>query len=618
MNVDYTETQFEKTGRTTSEFLTTLSGALEECIAVLNRETSVAKTEQQTRELFRRMLVVWPVDSALRARRDFQIRLGSLLERQNQLLDGKSEFNEGLYREWLESMSVFTARSTPDNRGQDALLSYEITADRPSYDELHAQGGDEAVKKLSRTRGDLRVAMLHTDITEVLVLVESELLQIALRRQALMERELRALPEPSRPVEIEPLFSIETEQAKLAENDMKPLDRHARRRLARLILNVPRDAPLAAVSAAHATMHSAQRKRFDDGGERVLMVPRAVNPTQALVHWQSLTAEAIAAIVALDRDDTEFKTRVADMDALYTDRMLQSLLAGGGAYMAPYDVNLPAPTLSQATNEWARTAGESANLREALATVGIQETQMRFAAEDNMNALDYNVGALKKATRTLRVLEWAARLVYAASVAGTLRVYSAAIFDFETPEWTTLKTRLRDYVRTIEKEVGMYSYERLLRALAVQVRFVYATDIEGAADAYTRLGLLAFEQSIDANRAFNSYNTLADAAITHVLPTLSSAQRAFFSAVTNAVASSLRSIGRFIGRCAALIAMSGALAGAITYDASGAARGINSNVFADSLHASLDSDAHFAFETALPLVEHQSTIFTAYLMAQIQ
>lgn len=209
-----------------------------------------------------------------------------------------------------------------------------------------------------------------------------------------------------------------------------------------------------------------------------------------------------------------------------------------------------------------------------------------------------NDSVVKKTALALHGLHWIVRMIYLASMAGSLQLFVASAYPYETATWTGIKERMVALASSLDRSAGKVVLANLFDQLDcfrsvpdTRVRIwlmldVYKTTFLASESLYTALGLAAIDQL-----------------------GVSDEKLGFYTHLTRASGTALSCIGRFLARCASLIAISGALASpAASLSAAGERRGINSLVFADTLHASFDTDAAQAFEFAVPLLLAQSAI----------
>lgn len=601
------ETDFEKRERTSEVFLETVVDALDAARVALADTSSYAACETKLTSQCRRLFSALPLSKESRRCEKVQAAATRALTQQLELLGKQDiETNWSIYREFLELVSVHNSSDCKSARGDDALLSFELTADRPSADEVESMSEEERLH-LSRTRGDLRVAMLIHDVDAVLALVESEIVQIARQRAMIANVENRSLPAMMAPRVVEPLFDVETEKS--CGGKLGSVERRARSQLARLAF-VPvsrRESPRCAITAAHIRMSDA-RPQCEPAAA---LLPTPKQDLLPLLEWKSLSTEALESIAALVRDDAVHCGDMQAYAALYHDELVLELrhrYASHGCRSGPtmYDSAEPLETVMA---QW-RSAAEAQYEFD-------DDTRLKLALIDasarQLNNIDcnYTFATHRKAGLVLRVLQWATQLVYLASCAGTLCVQTNLAHNSESVHWSAVKHALSTLAVELNTQLGVLSYERFLRALAIEIRLTYAGRLSVQVAAYARLACMLRELFDDANHdlkrtAMTAYGTLALRALATVVPDLDEQRQSFYLTLIRAIEASLRSLSLFSSRAAGLMMMGATLARCA------GAGGINSLVYADSLHASFDVAMQRAFDIALPLVANQTLLLSEY------
>jgi hypothetical protein len=362
------------------------------------------------------------------------------------------------------------------------------------------------------------------------------------------------------------------------------------------------------VAAAHCAVHS--RAREQTWSAPVVVLPARVTAIEAIMRY-NLGYETLVQISALIREDGDQQTLEADYNVLYNQPAIAALLARQTlALRVPLEQD-PVRSFGEVRRDW--HIDESDEILATLVPVTLQLIQ-RHVKDEFVPYLNYSVAEHTKIALVLRVMRWAVQLTYLASTAGSLAVRPAALYDYETTKWGDIKLLLVAFAKVLERDTAVRAYERLLRALTVEIFVQYQSRDKDAALAYERLAKIAAKtlaENADSTTPFLKYSALAIETINTVLPTLADERRRFYTAVTNAVGSSLRAISTFNGRCAALFAAAGTLARGINYNAAGERHGIDVSDFGDTLHAALDVSAHITFNNALPIVTNQSVIFAA-------
>lgn len=596
------ESEFEQSKRVSDDFLARVDAALEGAAVALDSDKSYAETRRELVAHCRAMFTALPVSESHRLNREFRRRAEAALKQQLALMAGdvRVDENSGVYREWLEMASVLTYRRSDEARSQDALLPFEMTQYKPDVEIIDSMPLDEG-KLLASIRGDLRVAVEVHDTNIVMVLVEQQLIDIGQRREQIARAAGVKLPAIERPARVVPLFDAgrELQNLKLGRTAL-PGERAARAQLARLAFESPAEA--FTVTAARSVMQSR-------AGPSVVydsLLPRRTDFADALLQWPSseLTVDALSTAGLMVRDDPEFYRSRQVLDALYTDLTVAEL----GSRLPDNeagDINEPATTLAGALERWAEAT--------ALDAVTLVEADVDLAADGDSVALNYPLMTFAKAALALRTLEWAAQLVYLASVSGTLYVHTAALYDFETELWTAIKTRLRTLSATLDSQLAGLAYERFLRALASEISPAMADDDEGGAAAFERVAQIANELargSAEKREFMSNFTGIARDTIQFVLPTLDRDRLRLHVHLIDTTDASLRAVARYDARCAGLIVMAGALARSSYVDEQGVERAFNSEVFADTLHSAFDLDGRLAFTLALPLIGTQTRLLT--------
>lgn len=298
-------TTFDQAEELSDTFLDRIVSGLRYTVAALRRnDTDIAALLAHSNDAFASM----PVDGSKRSDPDVQaIALAALRQHQQSLLnrsvDGAAVTEDAsIFRRLVESLSVL--KDSRKRINADALLSFQLTAAQPSADELDSDD-EETAQRLSRTRSDLRVALLVHDIAAVFELTESEMVQIALKREA---HELVANAEAQigsslllkdGDVEIEAIFDAKTA---FADQQCDYRQFSVRNQYAQAVLagaddmqtTRRRQTPLVIAAAHH----------YEQSGAQALSVaPVAFSPLEPLMDWHKLSSNTLAQIGTLVYED---------------------------------------------------------------------------------------------------------------------------------------------------------------------------------------------------------------------------------------------------------------------------------------------------------------------------
>lgn len=627
------ESDFELSERIGAQFLSRVSSTLERALAEFSSQASVAEARNALEKETQQAIAAMPAATDQRQQREVQNLFIDFYQQHLRLLaNPEASEDSALYRRLVEALSVHTQRASIDERSADAVLSFELTADQPSMDELDSEDR-EVARQLSLIRGDLRVALLVHDTDVVMRLTELELVHIAQKREAhgvleydnpppvaygslLIANQDRVLTE---------LLNVDEELA--PAKDIEPLDFAARSRILRGIYADQRQrgngvsTPIA-IAAAHVQQSGQLAGAAMAALPRDRVLPQRVLTLQPLIEWNSLSNAALAQISAIINNDTEARQRAAALDALYSEPRAAALASSAALYDGS---TLPMVTYDEALRDWMRGRRDEASLdvvQAALGALALQEESTRLATSGKLDErllLDYVEPMYKKVAVVLRTVEFLAQLVFLSSMAGTLTVRSAAVYEYEDAAWHEIKQQLVAIGVALERQLAGLALERLMRALAGEVGALYTDDAERAAAAYRQIGtgvLGLLHSTVDVHIVSLKFSELARSLLAAALPDMSAERVQFHAALIESTAASLDTISHFFGRTAALFATAGVLARGITFDAAGKRRGINVLEFADTLHASFDVAAHAAFQVGFPVLRAQSKLLTLHLAAE--
>lgn len=620
------ETDFDISERIGAQFLNRVSSTLERALAEFDSQASVAEARATLEHETRATIASMPAAAHQRFQRDVQNQFVDFYQQHLKLMSNAEAAEDfALYRQLVESLSVHTQRASIEERSSDAVLSFELTADQPSVDELDSEDR-EVARQLSLIRGDLRVAMLVHDIDTVLRLTELELVQIAEKREAhgvgeyrnpppvaygslLIANENRVLTE---------LLNVDEELA--PEKPMQPAEFAARNRIMRGIFarRQPEQSPARIAIAAAHMRYSGQKYAAE---LRQMLLPRAIVALEPLMMWRSLNNTALAQIAFIVKKDNDAEYRNAAFDALYRNSHVLELINSGTPLFD--GSSLPMVTYDEALRDWMSNATDKASVgvvQTALAALSLQEEARALAANTDERALlDYVEPMYTKVTLVLRTVELLAQLVFLSSMSGTLAVRTAAVYAYEDEQWHTIKEQLKAIGVALERQLAGLALERLMRALAAEVSSLYLADTERAAAAYRQIGTGALgllRETIDVHTVALKFSDVARGLLVTALPDMGAERMQFYSALIDSTAGALDTVNHFFARAAALFAAAGVLARGITFDADGKRRGINVLEFADTLHASFDVAANTAFKIGLPLLRAQSKLLTLHLVKE--
>lgn len=590
---------FYRAEQASKEFLEHVSTALTGCASLLREDTSLAKTRTDLDTYTVDVFASLPVDESFRLNPKTVGVASAALVNQRRLLrgidSGGSESSlvgmnaaateSRAIRQLIELLSLHSQQSSAEERSADAILSFQLTADRPSLDELDSE--DEQVKhELSITRGDLRAAQLVHAVDLVIELTQSELVQIAEKRDVersagdVLQRGKAAFGVSLALNASEgPVQSLFDERRDMTyEKEVNLIELAARNRIARSVYSAPTTMrsvrPQQIIAAAH-------HYRLEKSGQRGGMILRSFAPLEPLLGWDWLTIEALAEIGEMvARDDYFSRLMIAAAQLRQQYPSLQLDISNGVA-----------PTARQLIGEWF-DQGQS---KPTLPTMTLLREWQRVTSTKN---LAYGMDSLRKIDAALHTLGWLAQMVFVASMSGTLAVEVDAVYTYETLRWANIKGQLVELTNLIQRELTLLLTERLLRALLFESSSNSGT-IDRQRDRLARTVAALADEQFDTVPLFTNFEAVMMPIVDAFVP---SHNVPAYKTVVRATGAALSAVALFDCRCAAMFAVAGVLARGISFDAAGMQRGINSLVFADSMHASFDVVAHVAFDLAIPTI----------------
>jgi hypothetical protein len=503
------------------DFLTTVSDALDLLNSQLGRDLEAYR--RTVASVIMSVAEVMPLRPEHAQSWEVQEQMRLVFECQKALVAGTASDCDTMlyeYRQLLDMVSIHNDKTRADD---DTVLSFSLT-DLPRMKTVRDESG--------MTRGDLATAAQAVELDTVMMVSESEIVGIAVRRD-------KHGSDDDEDEEEEAAEAVKTPTTKKVATD-------------RYVVPIydERLQPRAAIAAAHFSLSAADPVPVPTP----TTLPILRNILQPLLNQPTFTAAALARTYQIVEKDDALRQRrrvyrvfVSDIDNRV--HMVQSPLATGPP--------------------------------------GNKSRELDGNDEDSV---------VKKTALALHGLHWIVRMIYLASMAGSIQLFVASAYSYETVAWSGIKTRISALATSLDRSTGTIVLANLFDQLA---RFGSAPG--GQAGIWA-----ALERS---KTSFFANESLYTTAGLTALSGTSDKKLGFYVHLTLASGAALSCIGRFLARCASLVAISGALASpASSLSAAGERRGINSLVFSDTLHASLDVDAAQAFEFAVPLLLAQSAI----------
>jgi hypothetical protein len=616
-------------------FMASVESALTAAELLVRANVDVDRTYNVLAEQARSVLRTLVVARSDRTRPEVQRAFVALLNRHiDELQDARDGVapigsDSAQYRDLLALLSLRQRKGKGSGGGggpaADALLSFQLTANQPTADELDADDPSVA-ESLARVRADLRISLLDGDIAAVFALTESEIVAIARKREAHALLEYSYPPSDAFGDSL--LLSADEDAEPLLSAKQLPVSRMDRADLLERTLSPLRSLTLSLPTVLAAAHISSRRQHHKRSAPRTKTTRRALagvrDQLTPLRGWNSVDRKTLAAINRIVAADPQYERGVKKIAAL------TSVVGNDEAYFgvedtlrslddaASYDTDegllQRSPddemgALRALLKPWAIMLDDGqtslpdkftvAQRVRALADAWVAKRQQ--SSSSSARSDDLQVQTQRRLLQVQVHVKFVAQLVYLAAMAGSLCARITSIYDFESGQWTAIKDRFERVVAAYELVQTVALLESTLHAVAVSTRLTVDKS-NNPAKLYIRIAgslrLLVTASELDSR----NFLSTARQVLAEVRPLFNNGQGRFVRTLMQAADAAFALGVRALAESAVKMAIGAALARGISRDADNERRGIDVYAFADTLHAASDVADYTNFGIAAPVL----------------